>query len=284
MDSSPLLPFIATPSPSAAVDLVGVVDHRGCPAVRSSSGRWTAALFIIGKCYWIHFLTFLLPLISRPSIRFLISNSCDLVSGVEIAERFAYYGISSNLITYLTGPLQESTAAAAAGVNTWSGVAMMLPLAGAFIADSYLGRYRTILFSSLVYILVSSSLSLILILFFVFSLSFFVILYDYWVICFSHLFIDTFNASFLGGKLKDKFFFFVGKMRAEPNSFLKKYSYEIVTTKGQNGQTSYGFVCFSFLTAAFHFLPQHISKNSFQLQCITIYNIIVAQDDWNKQT
>ncbi|XP_020688805.1 protein NRT1/ PTR FAMILY 5.10-like [Dendrobium catenatum] len=120
MDSSPLLPFTSPPSPSAAVDLVGVVDHRGRPASRSSSGKWTAALFIIG---------------------------------VEIAERFAYYGISSNLITYLTGPLQESTAAAAAGVNTWSGVAMMLPLAGAFIADSYLGRYRTVLFASLLYIL-----------------------------------------------------------------------------------------------------------------------------------
>ncbi|KAL9671443.1 hypothetical protein QQ045_009011 [Rhodiola kirilowii] len=100
--------------------LDGAVDFSGRKVNRSSFGGWRSASFIIG---------------------------------VEVAERFAFYGISFNLMIYLTGPLGQSTVRAAESVNLWSGTTTMLPLVGAFIADSFLGRYRTIVIASLIYIL-----------------------------------------------------------------------------------------------------------------------------------
>lgn len=72
-----------------------------------------------------------------------------------MAERFAYYGVAGNLFTYLTNVLGEHTATAAKNVNTWVGVSAIFPLLGGFIADSYLGRFKTIIASSVIYLAVS---------------------------------------------------------------------------------------------------------------------------------
>ncbi|XP_061944599.1 protein NRT1/ PTR FAMILY 5.10-like [Populus nigra] len=118
MSTSNHAPELQTPLLYDIVD--DSVDHKGRPVYRFNSGGWRSAGFIIG---------------------------------VEVAERFAYYGISSNLITYLTGPLGQSTATAAENVNMWAGTATLLPILGAFVADSFLGRYTTIIVASLIYIL-----------------------------------------------------------------------------------------------------------------------------------
>lgn len=73
---------------------------------------------------------------------------------VEMAERFAFYGLGGNLVTYLTEELHESTVSAAKNVNTWLGVTFTFPLIGAFIADSYLGRFYTVIVSAIIYFLV----------------------------------------------------------------------------------------------------------------------------------
>ncbi|CAK9314030.1 unnamed protein product [Citrullus colocynthis] len=98
----------------------GAVDYKVQPLLRSSSATLSSAAFIIG---------------------------------MEVAERFAFYGIAANLITYLTGPLRISVVAAAEIVNVWSGTSMLLTLFGAFLADSFFGRYLTIVFASISYLL-----------------------------------------------------------------------------------------------------------------------------------
>lgn len=64
----------------------------------------------------------------------------------------AYYGISSNLVNYLT---DKPNVSAARNVNTWQGTAYFIPLISGFIADTFLGRFWTIGVFSVFYLLVS---------------------------------------------------------------------------------------------------------------------------------
>uniref|UniRef100_A0A2N9I8W9 Major facilitator superfamily (MFS) profile domain-containing protein n=1 Tax=Fagus sylvatica TaxID=28930 RepID=A0A2N9I8W9_FAGSY len=78
-------------------------------------------------------------------------NAAIFIIFVEVAERFTFFGLASNLVMYLTGVLHEPTSTAAKNVNTWIGVSYVFPIVGAFIADSYLGRFNTILVASSIY-------------------------------------------------------------------------------------------------------------------------------------
>ncbi|KDP40528.1 hypothetical protein JCGZ_24527 [Jatropha curcas] len=84
---------------------------------------------------------------------------------VEMAERFAFYGLAGNLITYLTNELHQPTATAVKNVNTWIGVSAIFPIFGAVLADSFLGRFTTILLASIIYfigmVLLTFSVSII---------------------------------------------------------------------------------------------------------------------------
>nr|GMD75748.1 protein NRT1/ PTR FAMILY 5.10-like [Ipomoea batatas] len=100
--------------PNAIVE--HAVDYKGRPVGRASSGGWRSASFIIGKC-----------------------GSCGEVC------------ILRN--QFQPNHLPDGAAGSMENVNAWSGMAMLLPLLGAFVADSFLGRFRTIIVSSLLYIL-----------------------------------------------------------------------------------------------------------------------------------
>ena len=77
------------------------------------------------------------------------------MTGNECCERLAYYGMSTNLVNYLGQRFNQGNAAAAKTVTTWSGTCYITPLLGAFLADSYLGRYWTIASFSVIYVIVS---------------------------------------------------------------------------------------------------------------------------------
>ncbi|KAM3391703.1 hypothetical protein ACQJBY_013041 [Aegilops geniculata] len=108
--------------------LAGVCDFRGRAIYRATSGGCRSALFLVV---------------------------------VEVAVIIAYYGVSANLITYLTGPLGHSNAAAATAVNVWTGTARLMPLLGAFVADSWLGRCRSIILACTLYVMVIKEITLL---------------------------------------------------------------------------------------------------------------------------
>nr|BEK82045.1 NPF transporter [Taxus x media] len=96
----------------------GSVDIHGNPAVKDKTGNWKACPFILGN---------------------------------ETCERLAYYGINTNMVNYLITGFHQSNSTAAKTVNNWSGTCYITPLIGAFVADSYWGRYWTIAVFSIIY-------------------------------------------------------------------------------------------------------------------------------------
>lgn len=76
----------------------------------------------------------------------------------EVAERLAFYAIGVNMVTYLVTEMHQTIPRAATHVTDWIGAAFVLTLLGAFVADAYLGRYKTIIVFSLIYTMVLTNL------------------------------------------------------------------------------------------------------------------------------
>ncbi|XP_031396398.1 protein NRT1/ PTR FAMILY 5.2-like isoform X2 [Punica granatum] len=72
----------------------------------------------------------------------------------------AYYGISSNLVLYLTKKLHQGTVTSANNVTNWVGTIWMTPILGAYVADAHLGRYWTFVFAGAIYLMGMSVLTL----------------------------------------------------------------------------------------------------------------------------
>ncbi|KAL6641527.1 hypothetical protein ACP70R_019708 [Stipagrostis hirtigluma subsp. patula] len=71
----------------------------------------------------------------------------------ELLESIAFSGVALNLVVYLATVLHGTVAFNAAHVDTWNGTTFIVPVIGAFLADSYWGKYRTILASIAFYLI-----------------------------------------------------------------------------------------------------------------------------------
>lgn len=80
-------------------------------------------------------------------------KACSFIVAMELFERFAHHGIASNLVSYLTTELHESTANAATAVNNFAGTNALVPILGGFMADAYWGKYKTSLVGCGFYVL-----------------------------------------------------------------------------------------------------------------------------------
>src|SRR6266566_5072764 len=86
-----------------------------------------------------------------PGVPFIVGN--------EAAERFSYYGMNSILVVFMTRYLLDAHGhpdhmtepQADAWYHTFVSCLYFLPLVGALLGDAVLGKYRTILFLSVVY-------------------------------------------------------------------------------------------------------------------------------------
>ncbi|XP_060809536.1 peptide transporter family 1 isoform X2 [Amyelois transitella] len=77
------------------------------------------------------------------AVGFIVTN--------EFCERFSYYGMRTILSLYLRDKLGYSDNGATVIYHVFTMFAYFFPLVGAMIADGWLGRFRTILYLSLVY-------------------------------------------------------------------------------------------------------------------------------------
>ncbi|XP_075484465.1 protein NRT1/ PTR FAMILY 7.3-like [Primulina tabacum] len=98
----------------------GSVDMHGKPALRDKSGKWVAGVIIL------------------------------LNQGLAT---LAFFGVGVNLVLFLTRVLQQDNADAANSVSKWTGTVYIFSLVGAFLSDSYWGRYKTCAIFQIIFVI-----------------------------------------------------------------------------------------------------------------------------------
>ncbi|OJD14219.1 hypothetical protein AJ78_05405 [Emergomyces pasteurianus Ep9510] len=126
--------------PKAAKDLNIIQQHASEVSDAPTEEELSALRRIPGKLPWSTFL----------------------VAAVELCERFAYYGIVGPFQNYIQNPYKGPGAPGAIGKDQTSATALgsffqfwcyLTPIFGGIVADQYLGKYNTIVYFSMIYML-----------------------------------------------------------------------------------------------------------------------------------
>ncbi|XP_027351415.1 protein NRT1/ PTR FAMILY 7.3-like [Abrus precatorius] len=107
--------------------LDGAIDSHGHPAVRERTGNWVAGILI------------------------LVNQGLATL---------AFFGVGVNLVLFLTRVMGQDNADAANNVSKWTGTVYLFSLLGAFLSDSYWGRYMTCAIFQVIFVVGLVSLSL----------------------------------------------------------------------------------------------------------------------------
>lgn len=67
---------------------------------------------------------------------------------------FAFFGVAVDLVVFLRQVLRQENAEAANNISKWMGTVYIFSLFGAFLSDSYTGRYITCIVFQIIYITV----------------------------------------------------------------------------------------------------------------------------------
>ena len=126
---------------------------------------WKVMPFIIGKQPLAHIAQKMKGFqASFPLFRLLQFQAMDeilfliifiMISGNETFEKLGTIGTLSNLLIYLTTVFNMKSITAATIITVFNGTANLGTLFGAYLCDSYFGRYKTLGFSTIASFLVS---------------------------------------------------------------------------------------------------------------------------------
>lgn len=85
----------------------------------------------------------------RPSV---LKTTASYIIATEFCERLAYYGFAGSLVLFFQTQLDYSNEEAVNAFYLWNGAVYVTPLLGGYVADTFLGRYKTILFFAIIYL------------------------------------------------------------------------------------------------------------------------------------